>query len=1267
MSSDHNQDKDNLLAKKGPDYLNMDKIGQLKSVNYLSLMKYADSTTKWMSLAACIMSIGQGVTFVFVVYVFGSGLVVVLSDHSIPAGKVMSETLNIFYMALGAALGCLASGIGSMFLFKLVGRRMTKIMQARFLESVLNQDTAWFDEFSPEKITTMFNDNIATYIGSIGDENCGAMIGLGCVVGAVIICLWKSILYSAVIMPFGLMIAFANWLLGWALEGAYTYSSEKYIIAGGFAEEAISGIKTVKSLNGEKHEEEKYGEQVHDACEKIKKYGFWAAFAIALYFAATAWFYGVGFAVAKVYIEEGFTNYNTGELFTIKDLIICIFVVLYALMFTGKSIASWVSIKSGQQAAATLFAVIEQKPSFLQNDLSKKCPNRIKGDIKFQNVNFNYHTRPNVRVLGGIDIEIKAGQKVALVGETGCGKSTVISLIERFYDPTQGRVLIDDEPIRKYNLQELRKHIGFVGQEPVLFSMSIKENMMIGNTNVTDSQLKAALIKANAWEFIEKLENGLDTYAGAGGCQLSGGQKQRLAIARAMLSDPAILLLDESTSSLDRKNEREIQKTLDDFSQNRTTVIVAHRLSSIKNCDVIFCLKDGKVVERGTHDELMTIDEGVYANLVQKQSGLKGLEEPDNVDGAQGSGQDDNQQDSTAVDGKDGEKSQEAGAQATEETPFCIPYGELWEMVGDKKVHTVIGFVCCLLNGVIGPLEGLLLSYAVQGLDIMRTGMDTHDEFVQYAGGELTNTMVWSFVGMGFAFFAFYTMGVYFLNLASEQVTEKIRLRLYRKYLSVDMQYHDQEDNTPAKLNERLTEDTKNINVLCTKIIGGHCQTVGGLACGFITGMAYCWQMALMTIPLVPLYVLVNFSNGIIEAATQEEVAEGKADCSAIVQENVNNIKTVRSSCTNGQVMHRFRKVSETEHVNIKTTLLGAFLMSTIVSLEFFLLSIAFILSAVFEEYLGLSRIDVTIAMLSLLYSSWSMASGATYSGDFATAKGACERIWKALDERNEIVSTGNKSGLNSANGTVEFKNVWFKYPTRSNYILKDISFKIDNAQKVGIAGSSGNGKSTIMQLLLRFYDVTQGNILINGINIQEYSLNELRSMYGWVQQEPFLFNETIEYNIRYNKYGTQMSEIRDAAKNSHAIKFIEHDEQLGDEDDDQALGFQRNVGVKGSKLSGGQKQRVAIARAILRKPSIYLFDEATSALDTESEKIVQDALDQVGKENTCISIAHRISTIRDCTNILVLDKGVIAEQGTFDELMNKKGIFWKLNSETSS
>jgi len=274
------------------------------------------------------------------------------------------------------------------------------------------------------------------------------------------------------------------------------------------------------------------------------------------------------------------------------------------------------------------------------------------------------------------------------------------------------------------------------------------------------------------------------------------------------------------------------------------------------------------------------------------------------------------------------------------------------------------------------------------------------------------------------------------------------------------------------------------------------------------------------------------------------------------------------------------------------------------------------------------------------------------------------------LDSRPEVdIDDPAQKVKKAIRGDIEFRNVTFRYPTRDRIVFQNLNFKIAESTKVAFVGPSGCGKSTCIQLLQRFYDPMEGEILIDGINIKKYDIRHLRRSIGIVSQEPVLFNGTIEYNLKYTKPEATMEEIREVAAEANALDFIENnefDDVKKDEENDNGCGFQRNVGVKGGQLSGGQKQRIAIARAILKKPMILLLDEATSALDTQNEEIVQKSLNKVMEKHTCLSIAHRISTIKDSDEIMVFQEGRIVESGRYEELVQRQGTFYHLERGTN-
>ncbi|MBS9523410.1 ATP-binding cassette domain-containing protein [Litoribacter alkaliphilus] len=373
-------------------------------------------------------------------------------------------------------------------------------------------------------------------------------------------------------------------------------------------EETLQSIMTVKSFAGEDYETRRYGTGLNRVVKvALKAASFRGAFISFIIFAL------FGGIVAVMWY--GATLVATGAM-SIGDLVSF---VLYTT-FIGGSIAGLGDIYGQVQKAIgsseRVLEILDEKP---EESLTDFQHTKLKGEVAFQNVAFNYPTRPDVQVLRNISFHIAPGQKIALAGHSGAGKSTIIQLLLKFYQVGAGAIKIDGQNVDKWNLKQLRSNVGIVPQEVLLFGGSIRENIAYAKPDATEEDIMLAAKKANAWQFIQSFPDGLDTLVGERGVKLSGGQRQRVAIARAILKNPSILILDEATSSLDSESESLVQEAMDELMKGRTTIIIAHRLSTIRKVDRIYVLKEGQIVEEGTHDSLAHKDEGFYANLVRLQ------------------------------------------------------------------------------------------------------------------------------------------------------------------------------------------------------------------------------------------------------------------------------------------------------------------------------------------------------------------------------------------------------------------------------------------------------------------------------------------------------------------------------------------------------------------------------------------------------------------------------------------------------------------------
>ncbi|CDP05479.1 unnamed protein product [Coffea canephora] len=847
-----------------------------------------------------------------------------------------------------------------------------------------------------------------------------------------------------------------------------------------------------------------------------------------------------------------------------------------------------------------------------------------------------------------------------------------------------GEVLIDGVNIKEFQLKWIRSKIGLVSQEPVLFASSIGDNIAYGKDSASLEEIKAAAEHANAAKFIDKLPQGLDTMVGLHGIQMSGGQKQRIAIARAILKDPRILLLDEATSALDAQSERIVQQALDGVMVNRTTVVVAHRLSTVKNADKIAVTDQGKIVEKGSHAELLQDPEGAYSQLIRLQQLSKQSYDHvmDNHDGSEievDSGRHSSQrisslksisQCSSAVGNSSRHSfsisisppavvSMQETALGKSQEPVLMPSNmdqqvPLYRLANLNKPEIpqlLLGSIAAVVAGAILPIFGVILSRAIK--TFYEPPRELHN-----------NSRFWALmlVVLGVSALLATPLKTYYFAVAGCKLIRRIRLKCFEKIVHMDISWFDRQENSSGRISSRLSIDATSVRSLVGESLSLLVQNSATVFAGLLFSFAASWRLSLIVIFTLPLIGLNGYMHLKSLSGFGADAKKLYEEATQVASDAVGSIRTVASFSAEDKVIFLYeKKCKGPVTIGIKQGLYGA--VGYGLSMFFFYSVYAIIFytgarlikagettfSEVFQVFYGLSMAAVSISQSGML------------SPDFSKARSGAASIFALLD-LNSPIDSSKTTGITMDNvkGDIVFQHVSFKYPSRPEVqIFKDLCLAIESCQTLALVGESGSGKSTVISLLQRFYDPDSGKITLDGVELQSLNLKWLRQQMGLVSQEPVLFNGTIRANIAHGKEGSATeAEIISAAEKANAHNFISSLQQ----------GYDTIVGERGIQLSGGQKQRVAIGRAIIKSPKILLLDEATSALDAESEKVVQDALVQAMVGKTAIVVAHRLSTIKGADLIAVVKNGVIQEQGSHESLISMKdGIYASLVKQYSS
>ncbi|KAJ8096727.1 P-loop containing nucleoside triphosphate hydrolase protein [Lipomyces tetrasporus] len=1151
----------------------------------------------------------------------------------------------------------------AMYIFIDRGEILSGRIKENYLAATLRQNIGYFDKLGSGEITVRLSaDTILIQEGM--SEKVSYIISNGTMFFAAFaigfIRAYKLTFIMMSIAAF-ILITFV-WVLN-KMAHYYTKALEGSSTGGSIAEEVLSSIRTVQAFGIQDRLASRYDKYLAIS----EKWAFKAG--IALGSVTGVMWLGVysndalGFWQGARFIRAG--EETVGGVVT---TLMCMILSTYALSNISPHARS---ITNGMAAAVKIFATIDRKSVIDPYSEAGKTLEKVEGNIELKNVKFIYPSRPNVMVLNNFCLKVPAGKTVALVGASGSGKSTIIGLLERFYEPLSGTVELDGVDINDFNVRWLRQQISLVSQEPTLFGCSIYENIahgLIGTQYEFASEIekrelvKEACRQANALAFIDRFPEGLDTSVGERGFLMSGGQKQRIAIARAIVGNPKILLLDEATSALDTRSEGIVQEALDRASKHRTTIVIAHRLSTIKDADNIVVMRHGVIVEQGTHNELITLKGDYYdlveAQKIEQQTGTLTTFEDTVCDIAAA------ESDRKAKFQEDGliglqrtETASSISSIAIGQKPEKVEVDpadySLWELISflyklnaEENHYNILGAIMSAFTGLGYDAMGLFFGRCVQAFGAI-PDYDYMTQQIAIFAGLFFMLACFQFVVTALALALF--------SFTSQKLVRRIRIRTFRQMLRQDISFYDRDENTTGSLTSMLSQDAQYVEGFGGATMGQVMNSLMMIISGVILALALAWKLAIVCGACLPIIISSGFWRFYVLSVFQNTTKKSNEMAGSYACEATSAIRTVASLTRERDVMaHYHAIIKEQGRVSKRASNRSAFWYGVAQGMQYFTLALAFWYGSSFIRRNEYSLFQFYVTYTTIIVGAEAAGIMFSFAPDMGKAKSATATIKKMLGTVPEI-DTWTENGQIPANvrGDVEFRNVHFRYPTRPQVpVLRGLNLKIKQGQYVALVGSSGCGKSTTIGLIESFYRPLSGHILLDGQDITEFNINAYREQIALVQQEPTLYAGTIRENIEFGTSGTVTDEeIYSVCKQANIHDFIV---SLPD-------GYNTMCGSKGSLLSGGQKQRIAIARALIRKPKVLLLDEATSALDSESEKVVQAALDAAAKGRTTIAVAHRLSTIQNADIIYVFDEGKVLESGTHQELLAKKGKYYQL------
>jgi len=894
-------------------------------------------------------------------------------------------------------------------------------------------------------------------------------------------------------------------------------------------------------------------------------------------------------------------------------------------------------------SAEGIFDIMDA-PVDVADAATSPSPLQLAPEVTFEGVNYAYSggRRP---ALHDLSFTLNAGETLGLVGPSGAGKSTIVWSILRFFDPQSGRVLLGGTDIREISLSQLRDQVAVVTQDTYLFHGTVAENLRFGGPNATQEQLEVAAKTANAHNFISHLPQGYDTIVGERAVRLSGGQKQRIAIARAVLKDAPILILDEALSNVDAENEAVIQVALDHLMEGRTTLIIAHRLSSVVKADRIIVLEDGRLVESGNHGELVAAG-GVYAELMAQQRELD-EEEPGGHQDAHGHDASTHAavQDASAFvpqpahqgEGHHHHAVPSGGAAhaPASRIGFLTVWRRLFQLVRPWRGELALTFLLGLAHhsSIIGlsVISALLVGQVI-------------------TGGELTVLLV--LLGVFVPLAAFFTW-------AESWVAHDLAYRLLAE-MRVDV-YNKLDPLTPAYMVRRRSGDLVSIvggDVELVEFFFAHTITPAFVAilvpAGVLATLAFvAWPIALV---LSPFLLAVAISPFMAQKRSEGLGDELRSQLGDVHAHMVDSIQGMREISAFGQGPARTAEMVDNSwrfaHFQLRFLKERAFQIGFIEGMTA-LGGLAVLTMGAWLMIEGeISRPQLILSVILSVAAFAPISDIARTIKQLMETLAAARRLFVVHDEPVPVVDgPGVQAHENGLSPAISFDHVGFSYGHGEAQALHGVSFDVEAGQTVALVGQSGAGKTTCANLVMRFWDPGEGHVRLNGHNLRDYELDDLRRQIALVSQDTYLFNASIRDNLRLGKIEASDSEIEAAAQQANAHEFIT---AFPD-------GYDTLVGERGMQLSGGQRQRISIARAILKNAPVLILDEATSHLDAVNERQVRQALETLMAGRTTVVIAHRLSTIRDADRIVVLDNGHAVEQGSHHDLLASHGLYSQL------
>ena len=989
-------------------------------------------------------------------------------------------------------------------------------MKAAYFAALLRQNMALFDKLGTGVILSNLTSDANKIQDALSSKLALSVSAIGNLTTTIAVCLSLDWMLTF-ILSWSFLLGAAVLIFSGQATARYSSRSLHFASAGtSIVEEALGSMKSTTALGLQRHIHKRYMDYMEKASRNNLIPKILNAVMISVCIASGYGNVALGFWQGSKRLAEGQSQFTAVVAITqiIKSAAFCVLNV-------GSNLETF---NMAVVAARRIYGMIDRESPIDSSSADGQAPDQIDGTIELRKVKHIYPSRPTVTVLDDVSISFPSGRTTAIVGPSGSGKSSIASLILRFYGPVQGEILLDGSDLHCFQIQWLRQQIHMVSQEPFLFNKTVYENIELGFTgpqwdSADDDEKRRLVYKAatvaQAHDFIRKLPNGYETIVGTRGSRLSGGQAQRVAIARALVSNPRILILDEATSALDSETEANLLAAMSKHYQQCTRIVIAHRLSTIRDADKIVVLRSGRVVEEGTHADLIAAG-SVYFDLVKAQD-MNMDEDIETVfDGntvaANGGNivlansaehQVHKADDTVPLVGEDNISEEKSLSLWS-----LIKFG--WRLNRPEAWWAMTGLICCIVAGFEEPGAAILFGKAVEAISRATSDsskMLSETGFYSLMFLLLAIAMLVVFVAEGIIF-----------AWCSEKLTNRARSLALEKMLSMELAFFDKKRNSSAALATFLSTSTNDLAGISGYALGVILICVSTILCGIGVAMISGWELGLVLFSVFPLIFAAGYYGTSLLTEYEHQAERFNNDAAGFAGETIAGIRTIAALTRERKALSQFQEILEaTKTKALRANLKTSVLLAMTQAMYYAGMSLSFWYGSKLIMRHKYSLDQFIAVQSSMIMSAYSAGLVFSWTPSMGKARHASTKLQNLIAQKSAIDPFDGLEGAEKTapKGCIDFEHVTFCYPSSPDKpALRDVSFSIDAGSRVAFVGHTGSGKSTVISMIERFYDPTSGTVRLDGEPISTLQVARYREAIGLVNQDPVLYDGTIEMNL---------------------------------------------------------------------------------------------------------------------------------------------------------